>query len=112
MPVNGMRLRLLAFDNGHMQRPRRSTGRGAETLRTVPRPLFPIRLRYIHPSNRKWLVGSILQLLRQFVQPSFYSIRFDVIERLAVDSCRSAIALQQSEANARTSLRYTLSYRA
>ena len=36
MPVNGMRLRLLAFDNGHMQRPRRSTGRGAETLRTVP----------------------------------------------------------------------------
>jgi hypothetical protein len=37
------------------------------------------------------LIGSLLQLLRQFVQPSHLAVRLDVLERLAVDSCRSAI---------------------
>jgi hypothetical protein len=38
-----------------------------------------------------WLIGSAFQLLRQFVQPSLSSIRLDVLEGLAVDSCCSAL---------------------
>lgn len=53
------------------------------------RPLSPVRLRYIHPPHRKWLISSAFQLLRQFVQPSLYSICRDVLERLAIYSCRS-----------------------
>jgi len=37
------------------------------------------------------LISSALQLLCQFVQPSLYSVRLDVLERLIVHSCCSAI---------------------
>ena len=41
--------------------------------------------------HRKWLIGSAFQLLRQFVQPTLYSVLLDVLERLIVHSCCSAI---------------------
>ena len=37
------------------------------------------------------MIGSVLQLLRPFVQPALISVRLDVLERLIVHSCRSAI---------------------
>src|SRR5260370_19843943 len=52
---------------------------------------FPSGFGYVHPPHGKWLIGSAFQLLRQFVQPSLSSIRLDVLEGLAVDSCCSAI---------------------
>ena len=60
------------------------------------RALLPIRLRYINPPHRKGSIGSTFQLLRQFVQPSLYPIRLDVLERLIVHSCRSAIGFRAS----------------
>ena len=39
----------------------------------------------------QWLIRSTFQLLRQFVQPSLYSVRLDVLEPLAIHSCRSAV---------------------
>ena len=37
------------------------------------------------------MIGSVLQPLRQFVQPSLLAVRLDVLKRLPVGSCRSAI---------------------
>src|SRR5437868_2117994 len=52
---------------------------------------FPSGLgMYTRRTGSGW-IGSLLQLLRQFVQPSLFSVRLDVLERLAVDSRRSAI---------------------
>lgn len=36
------------------------------------------------PAAQQWLICSAFQLLRQFVQPSFCAVRFDVLERLIV----------------------------
>src|SRR4029077_14667300 len=54
-------------------------------------PLFPVRLRYVHPPHGQWLIRSTLQLLRQFVQPSLDSVRFDVLEPLTIHSCCSTV---------------------
>jgi hypothetical protein len=53
--------------------------------------LLPIRLRDVHPSNRKWSIGSISQFFRKFVQPSFAAVLLNVLEALLVDTGRAAI---------------------
>src|SRR6516164_10645483 len=55
------------------------------------RPLFPVRLGYVYPPYREWLIGSAFQLFRQLIQPSLSSVRLDVLECLAVHSCCTAI---------------------
>ena len=62
------------FDRGHAQR-----------------SSFPIRLGYVHPPHGLWSIGSTLQLLRQFVEPSLRAILLDVLKRLVVYSWCSAI---------------------
>jgi hypothetical protein len=74
------------------------------------------------------LIGSAFQLLRQFVQPTLYTVRLDVLERLIVHSCCSAIGfaarvgecqnvlavhlvVQGMEANAGRSLRFVVQRR-
>src|ERR1700730_1065193 len=54
---------------------------------------FPSGLGYVNPSYRKWLIGSTFQLLRQFVQPPFPAVRFDVLECLVIHSRGSAVGL-------------------
>src|SRR5580693_670960 len=53
--------------------------------------LLPVRFGYVDPPHRKWLIGSTFQLLRQFVQPPFLAVRFDVLECLVVHSRCSAV---------------------
>jgi hypothetical protein len=55
------------------------------------RPLLRIRLGYINPPHRLRLTGSTFQLLRQFIQPSFFAVSVDVLEGLFVYSCGSAV---------------------
>src|SRR5215469_8265645 len=50
------------------------------------RPLLPIRLGYIYPPHRFWLIGSAFQFLRQFVQPSLHPVCLDVLEGLIIYS--------------------------
>jgi len=61
------------------------TSRGA--LRNRYEPCPSLSLGFLR--CRTW--QSALQLLRQFVQPALFSVRLDVLERLIVHSCRSAI---------------------
>jgi hypothetical protein len=42
-----------------------------------------VRFGYVYPPDRKWLIGSFLQLLLKFVQPSLLAVHLDVLERLA-----------------------------
>ena len=42
-----------------------------------------MRFGYVYPPDRKWLIGSFLQLLRKFAQPSLFAVHLDVLERLA-----------------------------
>jgi len=74
---NCCRLRHPVADSGYAQRPL----------------LLPVRLRNPGSTYRKRTVGSILQFLRQFVQPSLRTIDLDVLERLAVHSRRAAVDL-------------------
>src|SRR6266513_2392386 len=45
----------------------------------------------IHPPYGLRSIRSTFQLLRQFVQPLLHPVRFDVLERLAVYACCSAV---------------------
>src|SRR5665213_765582 len=57
------------------------------------RTLLPPGLRDVHPPHREWSIGPTFQFLRQFVQPSLCTVRFDVLERLIVYSSCAAISL-------------------
>jgi site-specific DNA recombinase len=59
--------------------------------RNAQRPLLAIRFRDVHASDRLRIVGSFLEVLRQFVQPPVQAVGFDVLERLAVDPRRAAV---------------------
>src|SRR6266852_6013605 len=68
------RLHHAIFDRGHSER-----------------PLLPVRLGYVYPPYGLRSIRSTSQLLRQFAQPSLYSILLDVLKGLAIYSCCSAI---------------------
>src|SRR5205807_9115114 len=55
------------------------------------RSLFPVWLGYIHPPYGLRSIRSTSQLLRQFAQPLLHPVLFDVLERLAVYACCSAV---------------------
>jgi len=76
------------------------------------RPLFPSGLGIY--TRRTGCVDTFLLFssLRQFVQPLLHPVLLDVIERLAVYSCCSAIRFATFIGECITSSRYTLSYRA
>src|SRR5215470_9436318 len=86
---------------------------------------LPVWLGYVHPPYGLRLIGSTLQLLRQFVEPALQPILFDVVERLVVYSWCSAIGfaafvgelqhigpihlvVQRIEAKTRRSLRFVV----
>src|ERR1700686_5294663 len=54
-------------------------------------PLLPIRFGYMHPSHRLRSIRLAFQFLRQFVEPSLYPVRLDVLECLAVYSRCAAV---------------------
>src|ERR1700719_4121147 len=55
------------------------------------RLLLSVRLGYPHPPYGLRSIRSTFQLLRQFVQPLLHSVLLDVLKRLAIYSCCSAI---------------------
>src|SRR5882762_9931835 len=59
--------------------------------------LLPLRLGYVDPPHRKWLIGSTFRLLRQFVQPPLLAVRFDVLACLVVHSRRTISSVTRSK---------------
>jgi hypothetical protein len=53
--------------------------------------LFAVGFGNPYPTHRRGTIRFVLQLLLEFAKPSVQSVLLDVLERLAVYSCRSLI---------------------
>ncbi len=67
--------------------------RRSHSMTTSGRDLDKNHLGHINPPHGLRLIGSTFQLLRQFIQPSFPAVLFDVFESLVVYSRSSTIGL-------------------